>query len=147
MAKMSETLKARLEEQYGKPLEDQAEIERRFKNAIAKIDVGEMARRLVHYNGEKLNYGYNDITVYRYRPPYDDKIALYFGDDIDNADKWEANIYESGHYSIPYGQCNKNRILIRGDWAAYYLADAEGESQMAEFLEDLITGDFWMVVS
>jgi len=147
MSKMSKTAKASLEEQFGKPLEDRAEIERRFKIAMTNIDTERMDRWLAFHGAGELHYGYEDITVYCYSPPYEDKIALYFGDDIESADEWEAEICTNGYGKIPYGWCNKNRILLRGDWAAYYLAHPKWQEYITDLLEDLISGQFWMIVS
>jgi len=145
MDKLSKTALAALERMYGKPLEDRGEIERRFKNAIANIDIERMDMLLSFYGDEKLNYGYDDIAVYRYRPPYDDKIALYFGDNIESADKWEAEICLDSAVYIPQGWCNRKRILIRGDWAAYSLSGADGEEEMTSFLDDIVSGEYWSV--
>ena len=137
--KMSRYTQAALERQYGKPLMDQAEIERRFRNAVARIDVAKMARKVAQCerDGELCQ-----------RPPYEDKIGVYFGSDINTADKWERELCTHGFLgNVPYGWCNRERVLIRGDLAAYVLSGEDGEKNMAKILEEIVSGDWWYETS
>ncbi|MDR2560163.1 MAG: hypothetical protein LBC63_00100 [Holophagales bacterium] len=136
MSEMDDIALSVLEDEYGKPLEDRGEIERRFKNAVGKINVAKM-KEAVATCGEGGRC---------YSPPYHDKIGLYFGDDIETVDEWDKEICENGFYYIPHGWCNRQRILIRGDWAAYVLSGDDGEKEMAGFLESIVSGAYWWVI-
>ena len=131
MSKMYETTIAVLEDMHGKPLEDQGEIERRFWNAVEKINVPDKVS------------GVARVEAHRFRPPYGEKIGIYFGDDIESVDDWECELSLRSLAFIPHGWWNKNRILIRGDWASYVLAEKNGVEIMTDFLEDVVSGKWW----
>jgi len=134
MSEMTERTIAVLEETYGKPLDDRAEIERRFWNAVEKINVPDKASLSAR------------AEAHRFRPPYGEKVGIYFGDDIERADEWEEEICTRGLVNIPHGWWNRNRLLIRSDWAAYVLAGGNGVRDMTEYLEYIISGEYWKVI-
>jgi len=123
MENMNDGTIATLKKIYGKPLENRAEIERRFRNAVKKINVSD-------YAGLEL----------RIKPPFDEKIELYYGDNIKTADNWDREIACRGLIYIPMGWYNKNRVAIRSDWAAWALSAPGGEDAVASLLEDIISG-------
>jgi len=136
MGKMDKATTDMLEHVYGEPLADRAEIERRFGNAIAQIDIG----RVLRSQSERQ---YNERC---YSPPYEDKIGIYFGDGIESVDEWDRELYDDFNEDdyVSSGWCNEKRIMFRGEWAAYVLADEyEGEYNMKEYLEFIVSGRCW----
>ncbi|MDR2561895.1 MAG: hypothetical protein LBC63_09030 [Holophagales bacterium] len=113
-----------------------AELEKKFMEAVARIDAEGIRNQIAAFKE------IGEDCAHIIEPPYEDKISLYYGDDIASAlDNWDmlpgAGRLMRGN---PYAIRNKARVLVRADWAAETLAwpDGDGVEELSIVLEDIV---------